>query len=589
MFYYFSNFIRNFFLNFNEFVDSGIGKFSNKFCMFIILCGYILLFVGRIIRKISVFEYYLFNVDSLYLRFNLILDYVSVIFVGVVLVISGRVIIYRNWYIYEEIYYNRFIILIYLFVLSIICLIIVPNIVTLIIGWDGLGLVSFLLVCYYQNIKRLNAAILTALTNRVGDVLILLCIGIYSHEGHRIVYNYDLIVYCSGLRMLVVFAGITKSAQIPFSSWLPAAMAAPTPVSSLVHSSTLVTAGVYLVIRCYSVVDQRFIGLWFLQVIRILTLIMAGIAAVIETDFKKVIALSTLSNLRIIMFSISVGYPSVAFFHLITHAIFKALLFVRAGVVIHSNSGAQDLRLLGYGWRRFPIRIAFIVVSSISLSGIPFLSGFYSKDIIIEVRFCGNFQWWLYLMVVIGAAFTSWYSFRILVSVMLGFNKLNIYNLFYKESYTTILPIIFLFFGAIFGGKMLKLKLESLKLNLFLTEIDFNLILFLVLYGLTIMLGFIDIKSNYWINKLLSFFGKIWNFKGLRSNFIISGNLQYFGVLRRSLDHGWLETRGPQGVYNFFKKLSLLNQKAQSKFFLKSLFWAFFLFFIIMCISFFII
>nr|YP_010317938.1 NADH dehydrogenase subunit 5 [Geukensia demissa]UJM44216.1 NADH dehydrogenase subunit 5 [Geukensia demissa] len=587
MFNYCLFFMRNLFLNYKVFLSKGMGGFSNKFCVVMVLCGYGLLFVGSMVNNSKVFEYCLFNVDSLYLSFNLMLDYISIIFVGAVLIISGSVIVYSNWYMYEEIYYNRFIILIYFFVLSMICLIMIPNLVTLMIGWDGLGLVSFLLVCYYQNMKSLNAAMLTALTNRIGDVLILLSIGMFSNEGHMMVYNYDLIVYCSGLSFFILFAGMTKSAQMPFSSWLPAAMAAPTPVSSLVHSSTLVTAGVYLIIRCYGVVDQSFISVWFLQVMSILTLLMAGMAAVIETDFKKVIALSTLSNLSMMMFSISVGYPNVAFFHLITHAMFKALLFVSAGVVIHNNSGAQDLRLLGCGWSSFPTSMVFMVVSSLSLAGVPFLSGFYSKDMIIEMSFSGNFQWWLYLMVIVGAAFTSWYSFRILMSVMLGFNKMNMNNLFSKESYTVVLPMSFLFFGAIFGGSVLKSSLESLKFSCFLTEFDFILILFLILYGLTIMFLFLDVKFSFWMNKVLSFIGKMWNFKGLSTSLTTSVNLQYSGVLSSSLDQGWLEKSGPQGVYELLKVLSWTNQKIQSKYFLKALVWSFFLFFMAMCISFF--
>lgn len=183
----------------------------------------------------------------------------------------------------------------------------VPNLVAILLGWDGLGLVSFLLVVYYQNYKSLRAGIITVLINRVGDVMILLRIGLISCEG---IWSIVYFVYDQELSIVVLFiliAGITKSAQIPFSSWLPAAIAAPTPVSALVHSSTLVTAGVFLLIRFYSYLEQ---ATWFkplLLIIATITMLMAGMAANLENDLKKVIALSTLRQLGVIMASLGLG------------------------------------------------------------------------------------------------------------------------------------------------------------------------------------------------------------------------------------------------------------------------------------------
>lgn len=229
---------------------------------------------------------------------------------------------------------NKFIYIIFLFVASIALIILSPNIIRILLGWDGLGLVSYCLVIYYHNVKSYNSGMLTILSNRLGDIAILLCISWIVNFGSFNFYyiqyiDYDLYV----ILLLVVIAAITKRAQIPFSAWLPAAMAAPTPVSSLVHSSTLVTAGVYLLIRFHNLLEYNS----YLLVISVLTLFMSGLGANYEIDLKKIIALSTLSQLGIIMFILSLGQYEIAFFHLVRHATFKSLLFLCAGYYIHNN------------------------------------------------------------------------------------------------------------------------------------------------------------------------------------------------------------------------------------------------------------
>lgn len=190
---------------------------------------------------------------------------------------------------------------------------------------------------------------LTALTNRIGDVFILLSIGLLFREGSWFVYNYLSFNNLRLIRISLVLRAITKRAQFPYVSWLPAAIAAPTPVSSLVHSSTLVTAGVYLLIRSYRLLVFNRWVINVLELLSLLTLMLAGSRAVITVDLKKIVALSTLSQLSIIMFVLSVGFPKVAFFHLVVHAVFKALLFLSVGAFIHFNAGCQDFRLMGRG------------------------------------------------------------------------------------------------------------------------------------------------------------------------------------------------------------------------------------------------
>lgn len=228
------------------------------------------------------------------------------------------------------------------------------------------------------------------------------------------------------LGFVVVFAGMTKRAQIPFCAWLPAAMAAPTPVSSLVHSSTLVTAGVYLVLRSFYIVRSDPFAMQMLIFLSLFTLVLAGSSAVFAFDLKKVIALSTLRQLRLIMFSISIFLPFVSFFHLVTHAVFKALLFLGAGGLIHINQRIQDVRRLSSLWQKLPVRIGAIRVAIVSLRGAPFMRGFFSKDLIIELRIMDRrVTYGCYLLELLGLTFTSFYRARIVFRVILGSNYTN--------------------------------------------------------------------------------------------------------------------------------------------------------------------
>lgn len=280
--------------------------------------------------------------------FPVVVDGFSLLFSFVVIVISFLVVVFRTRYMDGEENLSRFIWLVMLFVLSMNFLIFVPRVIGVILGWDGLGLISFLLVIYYQNRKSLGAGLVTAFINRVGDALLLLRVSLLRCVGHWYFWG---IGNFGGLWVVILFVillSTTKSAQFPFSYWLPAAISAPTPVSALVHSSTLVTAGVYLIIRVV-----RGVGVYggsgslWLLIVSLFTIFMAGVRACFEVDMKKIVALSTLSQLGVIMFSLSLGCYALAFFHLVSHALFKALLFVGVGCVIHNHSDCQDFRMIG--------------------------------------------------------------------------------------------------------------------------------------------------------------------------------------------------------------------------------------------------
>lgn len=253
----------------------------------------------------------------------------------------------------------------------------------------------------------------------------------------------DLII----LLLLIVLAAITKRAQMPFSAWLPAAMAAPTPVSALVHSSTLVTAGVYLLIRFNYILGVNN----FLFYVGVITMFMSGLGANYETDLKKIIALSTLSQLGLIIIRLSLGFYEFAFFHLMTHAIFKSLLFLCAGVFIHSMGDIQDIRILGGLIISCPVTSFYFICSSMALCGFPFLSGFYSKDMILELFFIRKMNFFMLVVVFLATMFTLTYSVRLIY--YLFFNNLGLKSLVnLGEESGMLLPISLLVLLSLIAG-----------------------------------------------------------------------------------------------------------------------------------------
>nr|AXI98669.1 NADH dehydrogenase subunit 5 [Pseudoniphargus pedrerae] len=379
------------------------------------LC-FMLSLVSIINHKSIFLEWEIMSYSGMAMVVSLIFDWMSLSFLGVVSFISGCIMKYSYYYMEGEKNFLRFVMVLLLFVGSMMFLIVSPNLVSLLLGWDGLGLSSYILVAYYQNESSANAGMLTILSNRVGDVMILMSVGLLSGVGSWSYYVYDE-VSVSIVVGFMLLAGMTKSAQMPFSAWLPAAMAAPTPVSSLVHSSTLVTAGVYLLIRFYPVISGVYYFWEALMVISMMTMVFSGLGANFETDVKKVVALSTLSQLGLMMVILSAGAVNLSFFHLITHAMFKSSLFMCVGFMMHNLSGSQDGRVMSGFSLMSPVMMSYFLVVNMALMGFPFLAGFYSKDLILETMFMINSSHLMIMGLVLGTGFTFSYSLRVMYLV----------------------------------------------------------------------------------------------------------------------------------------------------------------------------
>nr|ATN41122.1 NADH dehydrogenase subunit 5 [Endopterygota sp. 25 LC-2017] len=514
------------------------------------------------------YEFELLSINSNLLVMTILLDWMSLFFLAFVSLISSLVIFYSMEYMSNGLSINRFILLVLMFVLSMYLLIISPNLISILLGWDGLGLVSYCLVIYFQNVKSFNAGMLTALSNRIGDVLILLSIAWMLNFGSwNYIFYLDMMKNDFELQfigMLIVMAAMTKSAQIPFSAWLPAAMAAPTPVSALVHSSTLVTAGVYLLIRFNNLIAESLIS-QILLLLGGLTMFMAGLGANFEFDLKKIIALSTLSQLGLMMSILSMGFASLAFFHLLTHALFKALLFMCAGVVIHSMKNFQDIRYMGALINQLPLTISCFNVANLALCGMPFLAGFYSKDMILEISSFYNINLISYFLYFFSTGLTFCYSMRLMYYVMFSnFMSWSVHPL-YDSSKIMTFSMMGLLVMSIIGGCMLSWLI-------FPTPMVIILPLFLKL--MTPIVCLIGGMSGYYFSQwvlylksktkknllMIHFMGSMWFLPMIFTLGVVFSPLKLSMNYMKSVDYGWSEKFGGQNLnYN----LSLISKYLQ--------------------------
>nr|QWC53771.1 NADH dehydrogenase subunit 5 [Carinata rufipenna] len=520
------------------------------------------------------FEFSLIKVNSLSINYILLIDYISMTFMSVVLFISSMVILYSYSYMGGLTNSSiRFLFLVILFVMSMMLMIMSPSLVSIMLGWDGLGLVSYCLVIYYMSNNSYIAGMITCLTNRLGDAGLLVCISWMVSYGswHFIFYKNYFDDYLCFLMFLSCF---TSSAQIPFSCWLPAAMAAPTPVSSLVHSSTLVTAGVYLLIRFHN-------QLYFSKVLLFLsmmTMLFSSICANYEFDLKKIIALSTLSQLGLMMVSLLLNMIDLSFFHLLTHAMFKSLLFLCSGIFIFYMNDNQDIRLMGVVCNSMPFTTSCFNISSMALCGIPFLTGFYSKDLIIESYILFDMNSFMFMMFYLSLGLTSMYSIRLFYYSMIMNNKLMSFNLIIDNFNMMKLSIYFLTFFSIFFGCMhmwmINLDMMLVVMPIYIKIMSFAMVMLGLWMGVEMYKLPFFYESNYYL-----FNGKMWF---LFSHSFFMYNLYYkISINSNNYLLMWGEYYGAMGLSYYLTNISFMIQKLVNNnikmFFITFLIWFLFI------------
>lgn len=404
-------------------------------------------------------------------------DQLSVVMMCVVNIVSACVHVYSVGYMSHDAHKARFMSYLSLFTFAMLMLVTADNLVQLFFGWEGVGLCSYLLIGFWNFKDSANAAAVKAfVVNRIGDFGLALGImatffvfgsvefdAIFAAaEGHAEVTMtifgqefHALTVIC-----LLLFVGaMGKSAQLGLHTWLPDAMEGPTPVSALIHAATMVTAGVFLVARMSPIFEFAPVALMVVTVVGATTAFVAATIGMTQFDIKRVIAYSTMSQLGYMFFALGVSAYGAAIFHLVTHAFFKALLFLGAGSVIHAMSDEQDMRKMGGLWKKIPMTYGLMWIGSLALAGIPFFAGFYSKDIVLEAAWADHtwFGNYAYIMGIAAAFMTAFYSWRLIIMTFHGkaHASKKVMSHVHESPKVMLIPLFVLAFGAIFAGKAL--------------------------------------------------------------------------------------------------------------------------------------
>jgi NADH-quinone oxidoreductase subunit L len=439
---------------FSQFVSSG-------FLIAAALFSYIVAFdviLSKNIYDIKLLEWV--QVGSLKSSWTLYVDSVTAVMLIVVTTVSAIVHLYSIGYMEEDKSIPRFMSYLSLFTFFMLMLVTSNNIFQLFFGWEGVGLCSYLLIGFwYNNPSACAAAMKAFIVNRVGDFAFMLGIALLFLSFDSVYFN-EIFEQAKLMKdgniinaicLLLFIGAMGKSAQIGLHTWLPDAMEGPTPVSALIHAATMVTAGVFLVIRFSPLFELSPDILTIITYIGGITAFFAASIALVQNDIKKIIAYSTCSQLGYMFFACGVGAYPVALFHLMTHAFFKALLFLCAGNVIYATHHEQDIRNMGGLWKKIPITYILMTIGSLALAGIYPFAGYFSKDLILEVAYASNSDSGLiaYALGAIGALFTAFYSWRLIFVVFHGKSKIKSAH---EAPKIMIFPLFILAFGSLFAG-----------------------------------------------------------------------------------------------------------------------------------------
>ena len=550
------------------------------------------------------------NSGSLNVNWSMLIDPLSAVMLVVVTSISSLVHIYSIGYMSHDPHKPRFMAYLSLFTFAMLMLVTSDNFVQLFFGWEGVGLCSYFLIGFWFKKESANAAAIKAfVVNRVGDFgfalgifLIFYLFGTvnYSEVFQQIPTVIDKKLLFLGFEIksidlicLLLFIGaMGKSAQILLHTWLPDAMEGPTPVSALIHAATMVTAGVFLVVRCSPIYEYSPLILNLITVVGMTTAFFAATVALVQTDIKKIIAYSTCSQLGYMFFAAGVGAYNVAMFHLFTHAFFKALLFLGSGSVIHAFKDEQDINKMGGVWKKLPYTYALMIIGTLALTGFPFLSGFYSKDAIIEFAYLkGNTTGYYAAGIgILTALLTSIYSWRLIFKTFHG--EYNNKEIKIEETHESpivmLIPLFILSIGAIFAGILFKgLFIGSGAENYFwANSIKFLeplstdhppkwfLLLTPCLVTLSIPIAYYLFVKNKEIprgivslNKpLYKFLVNKWYFDELYEVLFIKSSKRLGLFLWKFFDGTIIDGFGPDGISSFIKKCSIKANKFQSGF-----------------------